>query len=172
MGLRPRPVSVAAFGRAHVPRPFAAGDVRCSVCLRRGADRYAGRLHRACRPVGRPQDRGNRFHGGRSPPPSLIPGAHQVPVRTMGRIMREAGRVWRSFHELSCEKPGLYLSLAKEKVISMTYPRAKRWRGLKIASRAICLSTFPAQNPVSRAAPFACCEVYALCDGSSWESGA
>ena len=28
----------------------------------------------------------NRFHDGRSPPPSLIPGAHQVPARTMGGL--------------------------------------------------------------------------------------
>jgi hypothetical protein len=26
------------------------------------------------------------YHGGRSPPPSLIPGAHQVPARAMGQV--------------------------------------------------------------------------------------
>lgn len=38
------------------------------------------------------------YHGGRSPPPSLIPGAHQVPARAMGEVWARLGGC-----ECSCE---------------------------------------------------------------------
>ena len=51
-----------------------------------------------------------RHATGPAPPPSLIPGAHQVPVRAMPGIMREAERAWiknfRFLHPVAQSRDG------------------------------------------------------------------
>ena len=102
MGLRPRPVSVAAFGRAHVlsATRYSSGPGRTVLRLPppQGNDDRLSPTRRACRPVAAPSGPWHSYHGGRSPPPSLIPGAHQVPARAMAGL---CGR--REVREYSCE---------------------------------------------------------------------
>ena len=83
-----RPVSVAQSTGPMSPARERQRTYGRPVCPRRPPGKLVGSAGMpACRTPSGPW---NRFHSGRSPPPSLIPGAHQVPARAMGRIMREA----------------------------------------------------------------------------------
>ena len=76
-GLRPRPVS-AAHSAGHASRSVIRDEGRTVLRLpqprakRRSWRRFS---RRACRPVEAPSEPWRSYHGGRSPPLSLLPGA-------------------------------------------------------------------------------------------------
>ena len=135
-----RPVSVAqSTGPMSPPIESRGHTAAPSACRAAGRDKLRSALRRACRPVGRPQDRGNRVHGGRSPPPS------RIPVRT--RFPRGRWAKYR-LQRIGVDKSGqLFFECERNQWVGGdVYPRIVRQicascRGAKVAicvSRRLC----------------------------------
>ena len=115
------------FGRSHIPCPGRAKDIRLPRLRAAGI-----RACRACRPVGRPQDRGtaSTVGGHRRPPrhPVHDPGSRE----SDGVIMGEAQRVLRKIFRISFENNGL-VEKGKKSIHGSKTPRWAALRPVKIS---------------------------------------